>query len=277
MKHLQRAWSRRLLAGVILVQACAAESSAPEPLRVKRPQGPVYEEEAIPGFSFIDGRCAVDTGFKREVAFDETTTLGFSANDVIATFNALAHGTLTWTEGATTQIDFHAEGAATAASCLDPPHDRGYCAPSFDIPLRSLTIRSSDGVLNVRLTPEIVEPESLDLVATSDGRGGIGVIFLSALSLSPALADSALLRDAAAAHPDHVGRSIRPTFSLSTVGLKASCLDGMLMSSDPSENCNIYDGVLSYFSQGLSLSAEQEAMGASRFYSAQLATWFWTP
>lgn len=257
-----------------LLQACARETPREDvgdagAIKSYTP-GELYMSE-IPGYPPTGATCSV--AGSKEAKLEQGTELGFSGVEVLAMFNKQAHGDLEWADGHAAQISFHATSSAETVSYMDAPKDRGLCAPTLSVPLDEVTVQSSDGLIDARIVSTPDDP--LELIGSTDGDGGIGMIFPLRFWADPASFDSQLLRDAEADHLDYDQRRVAVEFSMSSGGRKSQCIAGEEVSGDPAKRCNIYDGVLRYdlmMSAGL---ANHHDIPPGTFYEAPLGTWFW--
>jgi hypothetical protein len=267
-----------LLAAAVLAQGCTADTLEVEgPSDVPRQTGKYIPPET-PGYPTGGDTCSFSLDLVREAALDEVTTLGFSGDDVLALFNADAHGTLRWADGGdgATEVWLHATSSAETIRFNDFPKDQGFCTPTMNVPLDELSVRTTDGKIDARVVPSTEPYSRFELVASSDGNGGIGLIFDGALTLAPEQVASPLIDDAIAAHPDHDSRLVTIELSLSSSGRKARCIRDEEISPSPASDCNVFDGVLRYHSSNTAALNDVHSVPADAFYSEALAAWLWS-
>jgi hypothetical protein len=274
---IPRPGSRHLQAWLALAAACAFPACGNElgASPHNADSSLLYEPAPILGYADPDKSCFHQPDLTVSAPFQETTSLGFSASDVLALFNARAHGTMTWADGSSTQIDFHVEGSAPTVRYENYPTGMGLCVPNLTVKGLTLTVQSSDSLLSKSLS-SLDGMQELELYAHSDGHGGIGLIYLDRVRLAPDAIDSALVRAANADHPENDVRFLYMSLDVSDIGRKSTCRYGDPLSSDPSDECNRYDGVLRYESYPADLWADVHHVDHSRLIERTLASWTWS-
>jgi hypothetical protein len=261
-----------VVACVLLVWSCGQDD--PEMVG-QQPTAQRYKPDPIQGYPDTGETCFHDFTHRHEAGFDEESSLGFSAKDALELFNANARGTLTWAGGGAAEISFQLETDVQSVEYDDFPRDEGYCVPAMRIRRFALTIEASDGRLAERLDSQ--DEEVMSIVAQSDGEGGIGLLFFSPrIRLAADSADHPSVQEAAAAHPEHDVRYIALSeLSFGFQGRRARCLPGDLISDDPLEDCNGFDGVLLYVSHPSDVFDNIHSVDTSKIFERPLATWMW--
>jgi len=258
-----------------LAQACTADTLEVEGQSDVPRQTGEYVSPEVPGYPPTGALCSISQDYHRSVPLDEPTSFRFSGHDVLVRFNADAHGALRWADGASTDISFQATWSGADVSYDDSPRDGTYCTPTVRVPLSALQVRTGDGTIDASYVPSD-RSGPLNLVGGIDGHGGIGLIFVSQLRLDVDQVDSLLVEEMVAANPEHDNHYVGVKMSLSSTGAKSTCIEGEVISEDPADDCNIYDGVLKFHSVATAGLGNRHNIPAGTFYDAPLAMWLWT-
>jgi len=264
-----------VIGALTFAQACAADTLEVDwPSDVPRQTGK-YIPPDVPGHPPTGDRCSISLDQQRSVPLDEPTLFGFSGRNVLDLFNAKAHGALRWVDGSSTDIAFQGTWSGANVSYDNVPSNGTYCTPNVRVPLSELQIRSGDSGIDARSVPS-ESSGPLDLVASIDGHGGIGLIFVGQVWVDIDQIDSPLLDEMVALNPKHDRHHIGVEMSLSSTGAKSTCIKGEVISEDPEDDCNIFDGVLRFHSVATAGLANHHNIPKGTLYDAPLATWLWT-
>jgi hypothetical protein len=225
--------------------ALAAGCAEHAPLAVASTE-PLYIARHAPGYS--TDSCRVDSDLITEADFSARTPLGFSGADVVAAFNERASGMLIWEDDqSTTQLVLEALAMpAQVTSSGEVPRYQGYCVPMLEVRNVVISARTLDGRLDEQLGAEII--------ALSDGRGGIGSFFLTRASMAPHAMRGDFQMPAGLIREGEIA-TLSIDLSWSEDGaFRAHCAAGTPISDDPSEACSAYPGRLRFTSRPASLA-----------------------
>jgi hypothetical protein len=192
-----------------------------------------------PPFGSETGICSIFAEFSADAPLNDTRGTGFSALDMLSIFNEQGPGTLTWLDGTTTTLSIAARVVGNTSVVDDPPRGEGYCVPFRQVPVQ-LRMESADGRLAEDVASALVAvgyDGNIESIWLSDGhlpleelQGGLEV---PSEWLIAGHTERRLAFDTAWVAPD----ALNPFCNISDVP-----------SADASEGCNVYTGVVRFFS-----------------------------
>jgi hypothetical protein len=186
-----------------------------------------------------DSTCVAVPDFVVATPLNDTRGTGFSALDMLTIFNEQGPGTLTWLDGTTTTLGIQASAAADTSEVDDPPRGEGYCVPVRQLPIQ-LRIESADG--------RLAEDVACKLIAAGyDGHVDSIWVAEGYVPLEELQGDLEVPGEWIIA--SHTERRIELDTAWSPPGgLGPFCAEPDMPSTDPAESCNVYSGVVRFFS-----------------------------
>jgi len=245
--------------------------------RLATGEPPAAGEEELPAASgpppFNDAEgdtCSIDIEFHVDTPLDDTRGTGFSALDMLAIFNAQGPGTLTWLDGTTTTLSIVARVAGNTSEVDDPPRGEGHCAPFREVPVE-LRVESADGRLAEDVTSELVAiGYDGNIRALWIGEGGLP---LDELQGGLEVPSDWLIAG-------HTERRLDFDTSWTPPGaLGPFCTSSDVPSTDASESCNVYTGVVRFVSLTPFTIPSEDVPGAvmvnpvTDYFSGALGSW----
>jgi hypothetical protein len=212
---------------------------------------PDAEEPATPGEPppFNRDSCSISAQFRVDTPLNDTRGTGFSALQMVSIFNEQGPGTLTWFDGTTTTLSVSVGVTGNTSKVDDPPRGEGHCVPFREVPVQ-LRIESADG----RLAENVAS-----LLVAVGYDGNIESIWLSDARLPLEELQGSLQLPGDWLIAGHTER--RLDFDTAWVppnALNPFCLPSDVPSSDASEACNVYTGVVRFFSSTPSPSSAED-------------------
>jgi len=189
---------------------------------------------------------------------------------MLAIFNAQGPGTLTWLDGTTTTLSIVARVAGNTSEVDDPPRGEGHCAPFREVPVE-LRVESADGRLAEDVTSELVAiGYDGNIRALWIGEGGLP---LDELQGGLEVPSDWLIAG-------HTERRLDFDTSWTPPGaLSPFCTSSDVPSTDASESCNVYTGVVRFVSLTPFTIPSEDVPGAvmvnpvTDYFSGALGSW----
>jgi hypothetical protein len=185
------------------------------------------------------GSCTAFSQFRADTPLDDTRGTGFSALDMLSIFNGQGPGTITWLDGTTTTLSIAARVAGNTSVVEDPPRGEGHCVPTRQVPIQ-FRIESADGRLAEDVASELVAvgyDGNIESIWVSESR-----VPLEELQGGLEVPSDWLI----AGHT--VRRLAFDTAWVAPDALNPFCTPSDVPSTDASEDCNVYTGVVRFFS-----------------------------
>ena len=193
--------------------------------------------------------CSIFPEFIAETPLNDTRGTGFSALEMLSIFNEQGPGTLTWLDGTTTALDISARAASDTSSVDDPPRGEGFCVPFRQVPIQ-LRLESADGRLAEDIASNLVAlgyDGNIESIWVSEGR----------IALEELQGDLELPTDWLIA--GHTERRLDvDTAWVAPDATSPYCGPSDVPSTDASESCNVYTGVVRFFSSTPSPSSADD-------------------
>jgi len=183
--------------------------------------------------------CSTSPEFLADTPLDDTRGTGFSALDMLSIFNEQGSGTLTWHDGTTTTLSIAASVVGDTSVVDDPPRGEGHCVPFRQVPIQ-LRIESADGRLADDVASELVAvgyDGNIESIWVADSR-----VPLEELQGTLEVPSDWLI----AGHTER--RLDIATAWVAPDALSPFCTPADVPSTEASEDCNVYTGVVRFFS-----------------------------
>lgn len=205
--------------------------------------------------------CLFLAEFRADTPLNDTRGTGFSALDMLSIFNEQGPGTLTWLDGATTTLSIVARVASNTSVVDDPPRGEGHCVPSRQVPIQ-LRVESADG--------RLAEDVASELVAVGyDGR--IEFIWVSEGYLPLEELQGGLEVPSDWLIAGHTERRLGfDTAWVAPDALNPFCTPSDVPSTDASEDCNVYTGVVRFLSSTPYPTSAEDPVG---FFRGVVGSW----
>ncbi len=219
--------------------AAPDEALTPDEDEPPEPGEPATPEEPPPFNGPEAESCFVDVELIVDTPLNDTRGTGFSALDMLSIFNGQAPGTLTWLDGTTTTLSITARAAGDTSAVDDPPRGEGHCVPFRQVPIQ-LRIESADGRLAEDVASELVAlgyDGNIESIWVSEG-----YVPLEELQGELEVPSDWLIAD-------HTERRLEFETSWTPPdALSPYCTPSDVPSTDASDDCNVYTGVVRFYS-----------------------------